>query len=431
MKGQAAGKREDPKKGENKRKDAKDKSVPSQLAKHREDNPKPKEGVKPGTTVPNPELWTTVLGRKERKEGKKAKAKLAETTKDAKKPPTGEKPLSKRRTRRRQPRSAAVTVTCPPGQYAEIMAVAKSSIKLEDLGIGEIRPRRAVTGALILEIPGPQGAIKASALKNRMDEVVGSREGVRIGLPSKKADLRIKDLMDTTETTEIRDAIARQGECSPEEIRIGKIRQTTYGTGTVWAQCPIPAANKLVSSGRIRIGWTSSRVEMLPARQLQCFRCLERGHVQANCVNGVDRSDACYRCGQTGHRAAECVEKPSCMLCLAAGRPSTHRLGGAACGAPPVKKKRKGGKKGSGVPAAVPTNSRTKTSRPATRDGPTPMDVTPALEGNRNREGVERMDTEAESPPPPPLPQRTTRSMTRGEGGEEPDVASNIHSSKC
>lgn len=94
-KGQAEGKREDPKKRENKRKDAKDKSFSSQPTKHREDNPKPKEGVKPGTTVPNSELWTTVLGRKERKEGKKAKAKPAETKKDAKKPPTGENPCQK------------------------------------------------------------------------------------------------------------------------------------------------------------------------------------------------------------------------------------------------------------------------------------------------------------------------------------------------
>lgn len=69
---------------------------------------------------------------------------------------------------------------------------------------------------------------------------------------------------------------------------------------------------------------------MLASRPLSCFRCLEIGHVQANCRSAIDRRSLCYRCGQPGHLARHCDGTPYCPVCAQAGRPSTHRVG-AAC----------------------------------------------------------------------------------------------------
>lgn len=116
-----------------------------------------------------------------------------------------------------------------------------------------------------------------------------------------------------------------------EEIRTGLVRSSSNGLGTIWIQCPMGAANRVVAMGRIKIGWISSRVEMLASRQLQCSRCMQRGHVQSNCRSTIDRSGLCYRCGEGGHLAKFCQNKPSCRE---ANRPYNHIMGDMACKAP-------------------------------------------------------------------------------------------------
>lgn len=82
----------------------------------------------------------------------------------------------------------------------------------------------------------------------------------------------------------------------------------------------------------ITVGWSAARVEILKKqRKLQCYGCLEFGHVVATC-QGEDRSSCCYRCGKEGHRAAKCTSpESSCPLCSASEKPANHRMGGARC----------------------------------------------------------------------------------------------------
>jgi len=47
---------------------------------------------------------------------------------------------------RRPPKTAAVQVTCPPDQYASTLRLARERVSLQELGIPELRPRRAKTG---------------------------------------------------------------------------------------------------------------------------------------------------------------------------------------------------------------------------------------------------------------------------------------------
>lgn len=115
--------------------------------------------------------------------------------------------------KRRPPRAAAVTLTCPPGSYAEVMAKAKAEIDLSEIGITALRPKRAVTGAYVLEVLGPEGVNKAKILKDRLQVVVGSMDGVRVVRPIKTTDIRVKDVMEGTKPEEIGHALATDGAC--------------------------------------------------------------------------------------------------------------------------------------------------------------------------------------------------------------------------
>ncbi|XP_029178739.1 serine/arginine-rich splicing factor RS2Z33-like [Nylanderia fulva] len=79
---------------------------------------------------------------------------------------------------------------------------------------------------------------------------------------------------------------------------------------------------------------------MLEARPLQCYKCLEGGHVRARCPNNTDRSGRCYRCGEKGHAARNCTADVKCPVCADKGLPANHRAGGKAC--TPVHKGKRG-----------------------------------------------------------------------------------------
>lgn len=102
-------------------------------------------------------------------------------------------------------------------------------------------------------------------------------------------------------------------------------------------KCPLAEANLIGEKKKIKIGWTSVKVSMLPARKMQCFRCLRPGHTKARCDAEVDRSDLCYNCGQKGHKSNICNGKTNCILCEEDGKAHNHRLGRPRCTAPPSK----------------------------------------------------------------------------------------------
>lgn len=106
------------------------------------------------------------------------------------------------------------------------------------------------------------------------------------------------------------------------------------GMGTFWVRCPVAVANKMVAAKKLRVGWVNTRVEALEPRLLQCYRCLEKGHVQAQCRGGTDRAACCYRCGKEGHIARDCRSAAKCPLCASLRRPDGHKAGSRACTAP-------------------------------------------------------------------------------------------------
>lgn len=248
--------------------------------------------------------WATVVGRKAKKKAtpKKPsvqpakKASKASSSQGSKMP---KKPTSKAKVRPgRPPKTAVITVTSTSNgpSYAEIMMRARTNISLPDLGISEVRPKRAVTGGLILAIPGEGREEQAAKLTERM-RVLFANKAVKIVKPAKTSELRIRGLDDSISPGEVVDAIVAETGCVAADVKTGVIRHTSRGMGSLWLQCPLTAARRLATAGRLRIGWVMAAVDSLPKRALQCYRCLEMGHVRSKCPNEEDRSGLCYRCG--------------------------------------------------------------------------------------------------------------------------------------
>ncbi|XP_012280816.1 uncharacterized protein LOC105699940 [Orussus abietinus] len=238
--------------------------------------------------------WARVVGRKSKKgkEGEGLPPSKPVRHSDSGGKGAGRSLLSKPRARRPLTlKEAAVTLTVQPGAgiaLHEVMTRAKREVDLSELNIDGVRPRRAVTGALILEVPGPDSVQKAGQLKERL-KAVFKEEEVRVVRPTKMAEVRVRDLEDSVTPPEVANAIAQSGDCDPGDVRVGVIRPSPSGLGTAWIRCPAGAAKKLVATGKLRVGWTIVRVEALVARPLQCFQCLELGHMRATCPGQFDR----------------------------------------------------------------------------------------------------------------------------------------------
>jgi hypothetical protein len=139
---------------------------------------------------------------------------------------------------------------------------------------------------------------------------------------------------------ELRQALASAAGCGSAEVQVEEMRTTRYGLGTAWVRCPVAGARKLARDGKVALGWSTARVTVIPKRPLQCFKCLELGHVRVACTSKVDRGHLCYRCGGSRHRARGCPASAlKCPLCESLGAPANHRICGAACA--PSRTKRK------------------------------------------------------------------------------------------
>ncbi|KAG6463650.1 hypothetical protein O3G_MSEX013993 [Manduca sexta] len=281
--------------------------------------------------------WVVVASRK----AKKGKPAVPPKTAQAKQQARRTEPKV------RPPRSAAVVISLTPAavakglSYKQVLTDAQTRVDLTGLDISRLRPKFAATGAPMYEVPGANSEDRADSLAAKLRECFEGSEDIRISRPTKTVELRLSELDYTATPETVAAALAKAGECSAEQIKVGQIRPDRSGVGTVWVKLPIKAAQKVKGAGRILIGWTAARVTVLESRPLRCFRCLESGHVRERCDCAVDRSELCYRCGQAGHKARECKAPANCAVCAAAGRPARHRLGGKACSAPSRRNRRR------------------------------------------------------------------------------------------
>ncbi|EFN60343.1 hypothetical protein EAG_10078, partial [Camponotus floridanus] len=164
--------------------------------------------------------------------------------------------------------------------------------------------RRGISGNAIIEIHGPDNALKADRLASEIQRVL--QEEAYVSRPTITGEIKLIGMDESISKEEIIEAVSTTGNCKPSEVRSGKIGRTRNGAGIVWVQCPKTAAILLTEKKRIPIGWSTVRVESLKKRPLQCHRCWQIGHVRVNCKSSKDHSGSCFRCGKTGHSVSTC-----------------------------------------------------------------------------------------------------------------------------
>ncbi|KMQ91633.1 cellular nucleic acid-binding protein [Lasius niger] len=178
----------------------------------------------------------------------------------------------------------------------EVIQTIRGEVKLSDYEITCLRPKRAATGGILYEVPGKGSGEKADKRAEKLKALLEPK-GLRFTRPVKRAELRISGMDDASTPKDVVEAVAAVGGCVAGDIKVGKInRSPANRLGSLWVQCSAAAAKKVADSSPISIGGWISRVEVLGARPLQCFKCLETGHSRAQCKEKVDRSGLCYRC---------------------------------------------------------------------------------------------------------------------------------------
>ncbi|XP_020294333.1 serine/arginine repetitive matrix protein 1-like [Pseudomyrmex gracilis] len=347
---------------------------------------------------PTDEPWTQVVRRGKGKSRAKGEPALVPAPQPKGKEgrtaaAKGGKPSSPKPKLGKPPRCAAITLTTvqPNVKLGDVMAYIRGKVRPEDHGVDVIRPKRAITGALVMEVPGDNSEARADALCAAMAPYAAEK-GARVSRPVKTAEMRIKGLEDSVSSDEVRAAVASVGGCRPTDIKVGQARASSSGLQTAWVQCPLTAARKVVAEGAIRVGWVRAPVEALERRPLQCHRCLRRGHVITTCTYtapGEDRRGRCYRCGGRGHHAAECTEPPRCPLCADLSRPAAHRLGSKACAPVPKRGKSRAQKAGASVSPQPAAGTETAGALGATPTPTTAEGAIQLLEESAQEEGME------------------------------------------
>jgi hypothetical protein len=244
-----------------------------------------------------------------------------------------------------------VTVVRDSGYgLVDALTKARRHIKLAELGITVIYPRKAITGAMILEIEGDEGGRKAALLADRMMHVLRG-DPVKISAPRKMVKMRVTRMAGSVTSDEVVAAVSNAGDCQIGEISVGELRRAPRGLTSVWLRCPLPAIKRICASAsvagddggglkKIIVGWCEAKILPLPTRRLQYFKCLEPGHARRDCKSLADRSDRCYHCGEPGYGARECSSRvPRYPVCSDLGGPAMYRMGPLVCRLPPCRRK--------------------------------------------------------------------------------------------
>lgn len=212
--------------------------------------------------------------------------------------------------------------------YAELLKSIKNSVDPHEHKVEFKSIRKTRDGGVLLELDRNSGhcpkftaAVKAA---------VGTNGAVKDLTPT--VTVEIRDVDETSTVEDVRTALVGALGEAINLRRVGLSKPSDRGQRTAFADMDGADAEKLLTSGRIKIGWMNCRIR-LSKQVTRCYRCLNFGHVSRSC-SGPDRSKLCYRCGTPGHTVASCSELPHCVLCTALneeGCNTDHVLGTGAC----------------------------------------------------------------------------------------------------
>lgn len=184
----------------------------------------------------------------------------------------------------------------PEGKtLAELVRDLRRRVNTQDLEIRAIRKMRGRESAII-EVDGELSA--AYTLTARIREAGHTAEisGER------KARVYLVRLDPTITGSELCEDISRQLGAEDAYIKVVFSRENNNGTKAACIELLKAHANRLVKEGRLRIGWTETRVRLFETTDT-CYRCGKTGQVAADCRKPIN---VCYNCGEPGHVKKDC-----------------------------------------------------------------------------------------------------------------------------
>lgn len=207
--------------------------------------------------------------------------------------------------RSRQPRTEAITISNPSAgnSYADVMRKVLAEVDLKETGVEVTRTRRTKTGAILLEVKGKEGA---DLLASKLRGTIG--EWAEVARPTKSTKVLVTNIPDWLDDHRVVSDIQAADE-GLAEAKIS-IRENAGGGRVATMTVSVATALRLSVAGAIRVGLGKSRIKLLEAKKIRCFRCDDLGHIATSCT-AENASKKCFRCRQTGHLVAACPRSTS------------------------------------------------------------------------------------------------------------------------
>ncbi|KAI5755109.1 hypothetical protein M8J77_014242 [Diaphorina citri] len=184
------------------------------------------------------------------------------------------------------------------------------------------------SGKVRVIVEGNAGADKLAQLR----EAVTAKTGLETGglTPDRAPRVVVYDVAPTIEGPEVEEAFKLTGAAKASALYSFRNGRNSKGAQNWVVEVDGATRNKLVTKGRLNIGWTSSRVGD-HAKLTICRRCLGFGHIATKCPAKEAR---CGKCAGRKHEAKDCKKagEQKCALCLdAAEKQCKHSPGGKGC----------------------------------------------------------------------------------------------------
>ncbi|XP_033225727.1 uncharacterized protein LOC117178409 [Belonocnema kinseyi] len=164
----------------------------------------------------------------------------------------------------------------------------------------------------------PEAVIIKSADRKTYSQVLGKIQGA-LGENNTVQNivainsLEIRNLDSYTTREEPETALKRDLKKLSEQPKVTVSKPNRRGQSLVVIELSAQAANKLLRTEHIKIGWVNCHVRRrIPMER--CFNCLWYGHQSRNC-KGPNRRHVCFKCATNGHKGARCNAEVQCVLC--------------------------------------------------------------------------------------------------------------------
>ena len=187
----------------------------------------------------------------------------------------------------------------------------KKQIKIDELGVRIRRIEKTSVGDIKISLEDTKEG-GGKRLKEEIKSKIDSETVVQWHTPRKM--IMVRDIDSTISPEEVMEGIKRElcsGEDTEAEMQV-KISDKYSNKGVTYAMINLPMrdAERIERRKRIKIGWTSCRIQKLE-NPPKCYRCQEYGHEATQCKN-IPRQDICFKCGEERHETKLCTGNAKC-----------------------------------------------------------------------------------------------------------------------